>query len=74
MLLTALYFTVYAVNFSKLTKYATLTSFVTNWPTFEKDLFCMQLLLQIYADSFDTLQVYRERCDDVHIVCILSSD
>ena len=33
-------------------------------------IFCMQLLLQFYADSFETLQVYRQWSEDVHIVWI----
>ena len=35
---------------------------------------CMQLLQQFYNDSFETLQVFREWSEDVHIVWIWSSD
>ena len=31
---------------------------------------CMHLLLQFYADSFDTLQVFRSWAEDVHILWI----
>ena len=31
-------------------------------------IMCMQLLLQYYADSFETLQVLRSWSEDVHIV------
>ena len=34
----------------------------------------MHLLLQFYADSFETIQVFRSWFEDVHIVWILSSD
>ena len=33
-------------------------------------ILCMQLLLQFYANSFETLQVFRSWSEDVHIVWI----
>ena len=35
---------------------------------------CAQLLLQFYADSFETSQVFWSWSEDVHVVWILSSD
>ena len=35
---------------------------------------CMQLLLQFYSDSFETLQVIRSWSEDVNIVWMQSSD
>ena len=35
-------------------------------------ILCMQLLLQFYADSFETLQVFRSWSKEVHIFCIIS--
>ena len=33
---------------------------------------CAQLLLQFYADSFETLQMFSSRSEDMHVVWILS--
>ena len=30
-------------------------------------ILCMHLLLQFYADRFETLQVFRSRSEDVHV-------
>ena len=35
---------------------------------------CMQLLLQFYSDSFETIQVLRSWSEDVHIIWISFSD
>ena len=35
---------------------------------------CAQLLLQFYADSFETLQMFLSWSEDMHVVWILSSD
>ena len=35
-----------------------------------KGILCWQLLLQFYADSFETLQVFRSWSEDVHLVSI----
>ena len=36
--------------------------------------FCAELLLQFYADLFETLQVFLSWSEEVHVVCIESSD
>ena len=54
--------------------FSILLSVLPSIPPKVVGVLCAQLLLQFYADYFETLQMFLSWSEDMHVVWILSSD